>query len=677
MTLRSAWPRFSAALIATAAIYFSGGCSFFYDLNTTQCEVTADCLAFGSQFANTTCVNRVCVEKQPTETGGTSGTSGGKGGNGGTGTGGTSNGGTVTGGNDAGGTDGGGDAGGGGVSETGGSVGTGGTAGTGGTPPECTTNKQCIEANLDLPYICRNGKCVELITDDCPVIVPKDPTTQLAVLKDNTPPIIVGGFATMDNPGKRWETKAVINWNLAFGEFDTALGVGSRPRVLGLICQGYAPEMDLEASMAHLTQDVGVPAILSTLPADALAAAWDYTQTPEYIEARGDEPPEVFFMSTGSADLRLANLDDSGLVWHLLGDPRVLAATTTALVTRIIPRVQEMRQAFYDAASGREDPSTPLRVTLVTADDPTLIDISKVLTTYDSERPDIVLTFNGKPVYDATNMANFRQVEIQSVKVHQTVDTTNGSNELRDHPPHIIVAMATGEFPPMISGLEANWGKVGTPSEGVPRPFYVLSNGIYTVASALSAPMQVYAGTTPPLNFRTVGVNFAAAQDARSKALYDSYYLELKKSYPDMTLNVAGTENHYDGAYSLLYSAMAAAPFTQNKPSGVDIRDGWRQRVIAVGGTSVDIGYSKLAATINSLSSSGYKMALWATMGPPQFDFLSGTRTTSTSAWCSLLKAGSNPPVYEPQTDGLIYDLTTKKFIDPASGVVPTCLQQY
>jgi hypothetical protein len=91
----------------------------------------------------------------------------------------------------------------------------------------------------------------------------------------------------------------------------------------------------------------------------------------------------------------------------------------------------------------------------------------------------------------------------------------------------------------------------------------------------------------------------------------------------------------------------------------------------------VDIGYSKLAATINSLSSSSYKMALWATMGPPQFDFLSGTRTSASSAWCSLLKPGSSPAVYEVQVDGLIYDLKSTSFINPASGTVPACLQQY
>ena len=69
MTLRSARFKHSALLaggfFATAfTSLFVGGCSFFYDLNTTQCEVDSDCTAFGPQFSNTQCINRVCVAKQ-------------------------------------------------------------------------------------------------------------------------------------------------------------------------------------------------------------------------------------------------------------------------------------------------------------------------------------------------------------------------------------------------------------------------------------------------------------------------------------------------------------------------------------------------------------------------------------------------------------------------------------
>lgn len=394
MTLRSAWPRFSAALVATVAVYASGGCSFFYDLNTTQCEVTGDCQAFGSQFANTTCVNRVCVEKGGGETGGmtsSGGTDGGgSNGKGGSGTGGKGSGGSgasETGGSETGGSETGGEG-------NGADAGMGGEGGTG-SPPECSTNADCIDANLDRPFICRNEKCVSLITDECPVLLPT--AGNLEILRDKVPPVVLGGYASMTNKMDLKDTLAVINWDLAFDEFATAQEVGSKqPRMVGLVCQGLAAEFDVEASMKHLTQEVGTPGIVSTLASDDLDAAWQFTQTSEYTAA-GGKP--VFFMSTGTADLRLANLEDNGLVWHQLGDPRGLAATMAALVKRIEPRANAARQAYYDTHAGTpglEQPTVPLRVTLIYVDDPTMIDVAKVLTTPDSMHPENTLKFNGQ-----------------------------------------------------------------------------------------------------------------------------------------------------------------------------------------------------------------------------------------------------------------------------------------
>lgn len=631
-------------------------------------------MAFGPQFRNTTCVNRVCVPTVPSETGGSTST-GGRGGTGGSGgkVGSGGNGGGVP-------TEGGagGDVGTGGTEDTGGTVGTGGM-GTGGTPPECTTNTNCIEANLDQPYVCRDGKCIELITPECPVLLPSNGA--LTVLKDTVPPIVLGGFASMTNPGDRKDTKAVINWDLAFNEFDSALGVGfGRPRTVGLICQGAAALLDMETEMTHLTQDVGVTGIVSTLSSSDLAAAWDFTQSPAY-EAAKLRP--VFFMSTGSADLRLANLDDNGLVWHLLGDPRVLSATTVALVQRIEPRVNALRASYFAAHStdpGVEDPSVvPLRVTLVYNDDPTMTDVASVLVTPDATRTDTALTFNGKPVFDSVNQNNYHQVKVESVKYHSSPPpvTTNGVLELQQRPPHIIIGMATGEFGGMMSAVEANWGKAGTASLGLPRPFYVLSHFILSAATDIQAPMAVYAGTTPPINERSVGVAYALAQDDHSKALYNAYLINLKNSY-NGSLDVAGSENHYDGAYSLLYSTMGAAPFSMNDPDGDDINSAWQDHVIArTGGTSVDVGQAKVADTVGKLSSSAFKMSLWGTMGAPAFDRVSGTRTSATSAWCMKLKSGSTS-VWEAQIDGLIYDPDKFVFNAPAApATVPTCLQQY
>lgn len=617
----------------------SSGCSLFFELNANQCNVTKDCTNLGPQFADSLCVNNVCVAKSAGNAGaGGNEPTGGSGPSGGTGSSGKAGTGAVSGGG----------------SEDAGAAGAAGVAGTGGepvTPPECTTNGECISAHLDRPYLCIEGSCVALTSDDCPQLVPSVGTLDLL---RKPAPIIVGGYANMNNANDFHDSLAVINWDLAFSEFnDQTLGGipnksgGAARPVLALICQS-STVADITPSLKHLTEEVHVSSILSTLSADRLLGAFNYTQDPQY----GGDP--VLFLSTSSADLRLANLADDGLVWHMLGDPRTLAATTAGLVTRITPAVEEARTAVSD--------SGPLRVTLVYADDPTMTDLFNVLTTADPDHPETLLTFNGKAAIDQPT--EFRQVKIESSRTHANPVVQNAIDELKAHPPHIVIGLGTNEFAKVINGMEGY-----AAGQGAFKPFYLVSHLIYNTPELLT-PMT----TWPGLSQRLVGVNYAEAQDAKSKTLYQAYLGRLQNSYQG-TLSVAGTENYYDGAYSLLYS-LAAAYAARDKPAGNELRDGLQDRVFSTSkdAQSVDIGPAALGNnSVGKLSSLTYKMSLFGTMGPPNFDRTSGTRVTTTSAWC-VAKPGSS---YVYQADGLIYDPDTHLFSAPTTGSVPTCLQQY
>ncbi|MFZ5896498.1 MAG: hypothetical protein ACOY0T_35920 [Myxococcota bacterium] len=665
MTLRavrfqhSAW--LAGGFLATAFTALAvGGCSFFYDLNTTQCEVDGDCAAFGPQFVNTQCINRVCVPKQGmggmTGSGGMPNVTGGVGG-------GSSEGGAMS----QGGTD------------VGGTAGTAGMSGGGGmeNPPECTTNGDCIDAHLEQPYLCREGKCLAVTNDDCPVLLPSRNTLDLLRAKS---PILLGGFASMANAQAPAETLAVINWDLAFDELnDKTLGglpVGSggelRP-VLGLICQGKTT--DVTPAMGHLTGNIKVPAILSTLSPDNLNDAWLYTRTPDYMAA-GAQP--VFFMSTGSADLRLANLKDDGLVWHMLGDPRVLTAPIVALVKRIEPLLQAKRKANYQV-TGKDNPDAagnePLRVTLVLNDDATMKDIAEVLTTPDSEHPETLLTFNGVSAIDPDNAPYFRRVTIESARLHTQPNVAPALESLTNEPPHLVIAIATSEFPQMVvPNTETTWGKAGSASEGWMRPYYVMSHFIYNTTQLQTVAAQ-FSSQTPPLNMRTLGVNYALAQDPQAKALYQSYLSRLRASYQGaLSDSLDGTENYYDGAYSLFYALTAAAAARSN-PAGGDIREGLTERVFSTSSSAVkvDIGPTNIAGTVSKLTGDFlYRMSLFGTMGAPNFDRLSGTRISATSAWC--VQKVNNAWVY--QADGLLYDPVTRTFSAPSGGT-PACLAEY
>ncbi len=670
MTLRSARFNHSALLmggfLATAfASMAVGGCSFFYDLNTTQCEVDSDCLAFGPQFNNTQCLNRVCVPKEAsggsTGTGGNGPSSGGKAGAGGL----DSQGGvTALGGTTA-------------LGGEGGDMNPNGGTGGGAPPPECVTNGDCIEAHLEQPYVCVDGACVSVTTKECPVLLPTK--NQLDLLRKPSP-FLLGGFASMQNAADPHDTNAVINWDLAFDEFNTStlggfpVSGGQQRPVMGLICQGKITDTaQLTTALDHLTGDLKVPGVLSTLTADNLYAAWQYTQTPEYVASK--QP--TFFMSTGSADLRLATLTDNGLIWHMLGDPRVLATTIAQLVKRIEPVIQAKRLEAFNGGKSTENPATDpnLRITLISSDEPTMHDVATVLTNEDPDHPDALLWFNGAKVTDAKNADSFHIKEIESSKRHNPYNTAPGITELNTHPPHLIIAVATNEFPAnVVAGVENNWGKAGTASEGMMRPYYLMSHLIYNLTELLNAATQ-FSAMTPPFDQRTIGVNYALAQETRAQNNYSAYLGRLLASYSgDLQSQLPGTENYYDGAYSLIY-ALAAANQRYENPSGTNIGDGLL-RVFGVNVPSsnvIDIGPVKLSETVAKLRGpDAYTMALYGTMGAPNFDRLSGTRLSATSAWC-LQKDGT---AWKTQSDALLYNTDTKMFTAPTAGV-PACMQGY
>jgi hypothetical protein len=655
MNARMSRPRWSRklGLLGLGAVWVAGGCSVLYDLNTTQCEVQADCDGLG--FRNTRCVNKICVSDEGGGSGGvggvnpTGGTGGDVGGIGGTvaGTGGSS----------------GGKAGAGGAGGKGGTGGTAGDMGGAGGGPECTTNAECIDAHLDAAYVCKQERCVEVITEACPLLLPY--VDGIEKLRAESP-ILIGGFSSL-NLNDPYERVSVVNWDLALTEFNEAtLGGGfdnGRSPVVAVVCNGS--DTDVLPSLRHLAIDLEVPAMLTTLSADRLFDAYNETTTEGFL-SDGGKP--VFFLSTVSADRRLADLVDRGLIWHMLGSPRVLAETTAALVRRIEPFVQQKRAENF-MATGVDDPATtPLRVTLVTADDTTMVDISNVLTSGDVAHPEWNLTFNGALAIE--QLEDFRRVDIESARNHADPDVQPAVDDIRANPPHIVVAMAGIEINGVMLDVEAGWG-VDAISQGMMRPFYVFSQ---LLATSTDLP-DLVAASPDGLGQRLVGVNFATASDTRSQNLYSSYVSRLLNFYEgtDLQASLPGTENHYDGAYSLLY-ALAAARANGSDLTALNIRDGLKDRVLSEepDAESIDIGPAHVSDGLQTLGALSSTMALYGTMGPPRFDRSSGTRVTATSAWCVDPAAMSGPYV----KDGLLYDLDGKEFVDPEGGP-GSCLAQY
>src|SRR6187399_1780847 len=117
-------------VLLSGVLLTAASCSFLYDLDQVQCEIPDDCAGFKDNIANTdvACIQGVCtyVSRNTTSSGGSTG------------------------------------------NPT--STSTTGTAGAGGLPG-CQTNDECIEENYDNPAICRDGECIPLNTDTCPIVL--------------------------------------------------------------------------------------------------------------------------------------------------------------------------------------------------------------------------------------------------------------------------------------------------------------------------------------------------------------------------------------------------------------------------------------------------------------------------------------------------------------------------
>lgn len=694
-----AWTRNATGLASVAALLGSWGCSFLYDFNTHQCDTTQDCLHQGPQFINSVCQDHVCVQTAGNLTGGApsfgGATNGGETDVGGAsssgGSHGTSLGGAPAGGNSSaiivggasstpGGS--GGIVASGGIPTAGGAPVAGGVASTGGAAiggassgPECVTNADCFTLHTDQASICKGGSCVLLTNSNCPVLIPALTATKL--LREQSP-IIVGGFSNLQDFAQPHNTVTVVNWDLAFDEFNTRLSPGlpsypaggaARPFV-GVICQGYnsagAPE-DIRASMAHLVDDIGVTSILSAMQTPDLYTAFYPTIATGY---------NVFFMNTGLADLKLVNTPNNGMLFHMLGDPHMLSSTIVGLFHQIEPQIYKQRLANFQA-TGQDNPDVvPLRVTMVHSDNTQMVDSHDILISTDTDHPESHLSFNGKSWLQNTTTGDAREAPTVTSNAPSSDSTiASAISEIQAHPPHVILGIATAEFAYVMNTVEAQWASTAPKQV---RPYYVLSNWLYHAKTLLTdtpSVMLTQDSRTPPIRLRAAGVAYASAQDDRSQADLLAYNNRLSLANPSTTLTLTGYENHYDGAYYLLYAISAAAAHRAGTPSSGDILTALTTKVIKPTAATVDIGPEKIAATVNKFfTDSTYTMALWGTMGFPNFDPLLGTRVSQTSAWCC--QEDNTSQVWSFMADGLIYDPVAQTF-SPNKNGMPACIQNY
>jgi hypothetical protein len=483
---------------------------------------------------------------------------------------------------------------------------------------QCISNAECLDRDDNSSEsACVQSKCVYLKTAECPVLLPLDNDLVLQNLR-NPNVLIVGAYTSLtalDGP-------YVLNFDLALNEFQSKQGGvlvkdTTRPVVM-VTCNGVAsgdPEAwtaQLDASIAHLADELHVPGVVSGLATADLQ---------HVFESKG-HAANMFFVSVQDSDSSLTAAQDDGLMWHMLPGGATLGRSYKPIIDRAV--------AFL-TANGAIAAGEAVRIAeVIDPEDRFVADLSLAVQG-SSAAPGI--SFNGMSA--AQNLVadppNFKVVNLPPKPATGTLDLTTQGQEIAAFKPHIIISAAGSAFiTSLLPVIEMQW-----PTDGQAKPFYVLS------------PLQYGPGTVnalprfPTMRSRTIGINAPAAAD---HVLYDNYLATLTSSY-DTTKSLAGVENFYDGAYFLLYSAAAASPTLTD---GASMARGMVNLVNLQQGEKHEMGQGNMPQTLQAIARG--PIALYGTLGPPNFNPVSGGRDDYGSVWCIDSTNNIKPDVLTYQT---------------------------
>jgi hypothetical protein len=501
---------------------------------------------------------------------------------------------------------------------------TGGATGVGAT---CTTHAECLARSGEFdPSACIADHCVELLTPECPLVLPDTDRLWLENLRHSDPdPVIFGVFT--DVPTGALVGIDARNYDLVLTEVTRAVGGipaanGKRRPLLAVVCRNrYDSSEAFDRAIDHLTDELQVPGIIAGLEAGDV----------EYAFRRRGRTNHVFFMSPFDADRSLVELIDDGLVWEMLSGGEQLAPTYAPLLERALEHLR---------GNGRLGPDEPVRVALVTAEN------VRMLSSLSSALTGGILEFNGHPARE-NSAEYFRAVSIaSSVLANEAPDYSQAIQVVRDFSPHVVIAAAATEFvTTIIPALEAGTPKI--------EPFYLLSP--WHCRADLMTELLVQ---LPDIHSRLVGVNYAAAED---QTIYDAYQARFDAAFP-LLAGTRGYENHYDAGYYLIHAAAAAGSVTPL--IGSDLVNGMRR--LLSGRLSFSVGPEDLLPAFLELETPGSSIVLNGAMGPPNFDPATGARDEPGSVWCVDAQRNVHADVLRLDADGdLVGDFPCFEFGEP------------
>src|ERR1051325_7657713 len=325
-----------------------------------------------------------------------------------------------------------------------------------GTPPEpeCTTHSDCktkysMEFTTD-PRACIDGTCVPLMTDDCPVMLPLNsgPAWDNLLSPD---PIILGAFLYVPTPGLVSNTTR--NFDLALGEMMTQTtgvyaGDDTRHKIVAVVCKHtYTPSSDILRPARHLMEDLKIRGIVTE------AESADQQVVFEQV----GQPNDVFFMIPRYTDQDLINLNDNGLVWHMLSGANALSVSYQPLM--------DMTEAHLRTLGSVPAGTNNMKVAVIFGQDQRFL----------TEMKDYIqanVTVNGEKL-GQNGAATFKSYGVDSFYTNADFDYSNVVQAVIAFAPHVVIALSADEALYDIIPLMENDWDAGT--SGQDRPFYILS----------------------------------------------------------------------------------------------------------------------------------------------------------------------------------------------------------
>jgi len=383
-------------------------------------------------------------------------------------------------------------------------------------PPECTTNRACVERHGGEPWLCRasDKTCVPLASDDC------TPRFERGDLEADDTVWLGAMFPTKGPLAESFGRPSVNAVELARREFSnatralTGAGASLRVRRIALVTCDDGDADTASRAATHLVDDVAVPAILG------------FRSGQEVVDLAGS-------LLVGRGVLAVASSTSSPIVTQVPqpdGMPRMVWRTTFNLDEVAVAAASFVRDGL---APGRAPRTAASRVALVRSDVPAAISFGQTLLK--------ALVFSGRSALG--DGADYQEVVIETDSagtLPQISAVARTAERIVSAAPSFVVVL---QGPPtsvaVVAAIESAW-----PAH-TPRPTYVIANDMLE-------PFAAFIGADVERRRRMVSV--VSTSDSAANAHFVIRYNEAHEPHVWRTSNPGSS---YDAFYLLAFGVAA------------------------------------------------------------------------------------------------------------------------